>query len=74
MVGFQPVDEKFKDIGAYLKKAVDLKEDYLVNLLHFKELLSYGPQISCEDGVGRMCSRARESNITLKLTSLGDVR
>lgn len=74
MIGFHPIDEKFRDIGTSLRKAVDLKEEYLCSLLHFREACGYECLMGLVECIGKMCVRAKESAVQLKFEAKGEVR
>lgn len=74
MVGFPDIDEKFRDIGTSLRKAVDLQEDYISGLLQFQEACGYESSVDVVECIRKMCVRAKESSVSLKFESQGEVR
>ena len=52
---------------------MDLKEDFTFSLLHFKEVCGYNGKVGVAECIRKMCARARESNIKLKVESYGEV-
>ena len=63
----------FRDIGTSLRHAVDMKEDFLYAMLHLQEVCGFEGKVGVAECLGTMCSRAQESNLTLKITEQGEV-
>lgn len=74
MVGFQPIDEAFREIGAPLRKAVDLMEEHSLAILFFKETCGYNSNVSMVDSIRKFCSRAKEGGFNLNVIAEGEVR
>ena len=74
LVGFPDIDAKFRDIGAPLRKAVDIREEYLFSLHHFKEVCGYDGKVGVVECIKKMCIRAKASDITLNVNVDGEVR
>ena len=74
LVGFPDIDTKFRGIGAPLRKAVDIREEYLFSLHHFKEVCGYDGNVGVVECIKKMCIRAKASDITLNVNVDGEVR
>ena len=71
MVGFPPIDVQFRGIGEPLRRGVDLREDYVLGILRFRDACSYsGSLVDC---FVKVCSRARECGLKLSLKAVGKV-
>ena len=72
-VGHAAIDLHFRNAPGPIHKAVDLREDYVFALMHFKELCGHGPQASLVDCIDRMAVRAKSAGLSLSISTLGDV-
>ncbi len=68
------IDEQFVASRAHLHRAVDLKEDYVYAILHFKETCGRGAQALLKDCIEIVAARAKGSRLSLCLDVVGDVR
>ena len=67
------IDEHFRASRAHLRRAVDLREDYVYGLAHFKESVGRGPQALLGNCVEVVATRAKGSGLALFLNVVGEV-
>lgn len=73
MVGLPVIDERFRTTHVHIHRAVDLREDYMFALTHFKESCGRGPQALLDECIVLLAARAKGSNLTLFLHVIGEV-
>ena len=73
LVDLYGIDEHFRASRAHLRRAVDLREDYVYGLAHFKESVGRGPQALLGDCVEVVAARAKGSGLALFLNVVGEV-
>lgn len=73
LVGLPVIDERFRTTHVHIHRAVDLREDYMFALTHFKESCGRGPQALLDECIVLLAARAKGSNLTLFLHVIGEV-
>lgn len=73
LVELAAIDEQFTASRAHLHRAVDLQEDYMQALLHFKETCGRGAQALLKDCIEIVAVRAKGSRLSLCLDIVGEV-
>ena len=72
-MGLQVLDEQFRAAHGHLRLSVDLRENYALALLHFRESCGRGPQALLRDCIELVVIRAKASELSLSLDVIGDV-
>ena len=73
LVGHQTLDEQFRAAHGHLRVCVDLRENYALALIHFRESCGRGPQALLRDCIELVVTRAKGSELSLSLDVIGDV-